>query len=156
VRFICVGSGPQQILDKFKEQAKNLGLGQNILWAGPRTNMPAVFNTFNLSVSSSAYGEGFPNVVAEAMACGVPCVSTKIGDAQDIVADTGVIVPPHDHQALAAAILQILNLSVEKRKLMGTLARQRIIANFSLEKMAYEYTNLYRHLARLQKDQKPE
>ena len=154
--FIFVGSGPQAFADELKNQADELGLGACIHWAGNRNDMPRVYNAFSINVSPSAYGEGFPNVIAEAMASGVPCIATKTGDAADLIADAGLIVPARDSQALAWAILQILNAPQENREGLGVKARQRIESNFSLNKMAQAYTSIYKHLANFDKTQKPD
>lgn len=94
----------------------------------------------------SSFTEGFPNVLGEAMACGVPCVSTDVGDAAEIIGETGFVVPPGDVDALADAMLRLIALSPDERRALGLQARQRIVANFSLENMAQQYAALYRRL----------
>jgi glycosyltransferase involved in cell wall biosynthesis len=94
-------------------------------------------------VSSSAYGEGFPNVIGEAMSCAVPCVVTDVGDSALIAGDTGRVVPPRDPRALSGAIHEILSMSPEKRKRLGAAARQRIEENYSLPAVVARYQDLY-------------
>jgi glycosyltransferase involved in cell wall biosynthesis len=92
----------------------------------------------------SIYGEGFPNVLCEAMACDVPCVATDIGDSAEIIGDCGLIVPLRDPQALADAWQTLL----ERASQLGTeSARSRVTARYSLEKMCAHYESFYRSLA---------
>lgn len=91
--------------------------------------------------------EGFPNVVAEAMAGGVPCVVTDIGDAAALVGRTGWTVPPNDDRALALAISQALGLDDKTRQQYGHLARQRIESEFALPVVSAQYADLYDELA---------
>ena len=94
--------------------------------------MPAVYNALDLLCLSSAYGEGFPNVLGEAMSCGVPCVTTDAGDAALVVGDTGLVAPRGDAPALAEALLrQLARLEHEPADLSAS-CRERIGANFSL------------------------
>ena len=67
-RFVCVGDGSEPRQRELRDLAKNLGLGDRLIWAGPRADIPAVFNALDILCSSSLYGEGFPNVLGEGMA----------------------------------------------------------------------------------------
>ncbi|MDD4169642.1 MAG: glycosyltransferase, partial [Desulfotomaculaceae bacterium] len=77
VRFVCVGDGPADLRQELHALGKALDLNKYLIWAGAREDMAAVYNALELATSSSSFGEGFPNVVGEAMACGVPCVVTE-------------------------------------------------------------------------------
>ena len=152
--FVCVGSGPENYSEELKKQAYDLGLEpSSIHWVGNQVDMPSVYNALSIYISPSAYGEGFPNVIAEAMACAIPCIATKTGDSPDLLAATGLIVPPRNSQSLAEAILQILNTSPEKRLALGNSARQRIISNFSLDRMAGAYADIYEKISSSPKKQ---
>jgi len=134
-RFVSVGAGPEEYAAALRERARSLGLEEKMIWAGPRGDLPAVYNALDLLVSSSAFGEGFSNVLGEAMACGVPCVATDVGDAREVLGDTGVIVPRRDAQALAEAMTKELErVRIEGPRLRASL-RQRIVENFSVPKL---------------------
>jgi glycosyltransferase involved in cell wall biosynthesis len=77
------------------------------------------------------------------MSCGVPCVTTDVGDAARIVDDTGQVVPPGDSHLLAVAMQTIAALSPAERAHRGVAARQRIIENFTLRSMTERYSRLY-------------
>jgi glycosyltransferase involved in cell wall biosynthesis len=113
---------------------------------GRRDDIPRLTAAMDIA-SLSSYGEGFPNVIIEAMACGVPCAVTDVGDAALIVGDTGRVVPPRDPQALAAAWQELIEMGAEKRAELGTRARQRVEERFSITAAAAQYEALYRELA---------
>ncbi len=133
VRFVCVGDGPARYREELRALGEELGLARRVIWAGARTDMPAVYSALDILSLSSAYGEGFPNVVGEAMACGVPCVVTDVGDAAWIVGDTGVVVPSGDPRALAEGWGRVLGASRHHRSALGQQARARIVREFGLE-----------------------
>ncbi len=109
---------------------------------GLRADAPALNAGLDLAALSS-WGEAFPLVLVEAMACGVPCVATEVGDAAQIVGETGRLVPPRDPQALARAWLEMLQLSPSERQARGRAARQRVEALYSLDRMVQAYARLY-------------
>jgi glycosyltransferase involved in cell wall biosynthesis len=113
---------------------------------GERTDMPRIMAALDILSSSSAYGEGFPNVVGEAMACGAPCAVTDVGDSAAVVADTGVVVPPRDATALAAGWARLVEAGADGRRRLGEAARQRVRDNYSLERVAGLYESLYSSL----------
>ncbi|SRR5713101_323941 len=133
VRFVSVGAGPEDYTAVLKEQARGLGLDKKMIWAGPRGDLPAVYNALDLLVSSSAFGEGFSNVLGEAMACGVPCVATDVGDARDILGESAAVVPPSNPEALAAGIIAMLERLRLEGASLGAGLRQRVAENFSVE-----------------------
>ena len=134
IRFVCVGGGPERYRAELIALANRLGLADRLTWAGRRTDMPSVYCGLDIVASSSSFGEGFPNVVAEAMSCGVPCVVTDVGDSARIVGEVGEVVPPRDAEALAAALNRMLSRTDEDAELRR-LARQRIVGKFSMQRM---------------------
>jgi glycosyltransferase involved in cell wall biosynthesis len=134
VRFVCVGVGEENYAKELYQLTDDLGIAEKIIWAGGRSDMPAVFNALNIACSSSSDGEGFPNVVGEAMACGVPCVVTDVGDSAWIVGDKGVVVPPKNPEALKTAINELIdktNLDDYNRQEI----RQLIVEQFSVRQL---------------------
>lgn len=113
---------------------------------GRQGDMPSFQAALDIT-SSSSYGEGFPNVIGEAMACGVPCVVTDVGDSARIVGNSGYVVPPRDSVALANSLKKMIELGEERKKL-GMLARKRIEDNYSLEKVVSQYEKIYVGLSR--------
>lgn len=113
-----------------------------------RSDVPDIMNALDFCCSSSAFGEGFPNVVGEAMACGVPCVVTDVGHSAVVVGATGIVVPPRQHEALAKAIMEFVLLPQKERIELGQKARQRIELNYSLEKIVGQYEALYHRIGR--------
>jgi glycosyltransferase involved in cell wall biosynthesis len=145
VRFVCVGDGPMPYRDEMKTLAESLGLS-NLIWTGTRSDMPVVFNMFDILVSSS-YGEGFSGVIGEGMASSIPCVVTDVGDSAFVVGETGLVVPPSNSKMLADAICKLLSLPEQERNSLGQKARQRVSNNFSIEKMVIAYQIMVETLA---------
>jgi len=110
---------------------------------GRRDDMPQVLGAFDIAGLSSAYGEAFPLTLIEAMACGIPCVVTNVGDSAEIVGNTGRIVPPRDPLALAAAWDNLLTLGLEGRAALGIQARKRICELCSINSVVKNYQDLY-------------
>lgn len=142
VRFICVGDGPNDYRGKLKDLSVELGLGKRVIWAGRRTDLPEVYSAFDLATSCSG-SEGFPNVIAEAMACGIPCVVTDAGDSAAIVGPLGIVVPPADPERLARAWDAALSRSVPASEAQR---RQRIIDGFSLASLVSRSEQVFRQV----------
>ena len=141
LRFVSVGNDPRNRRAKLAAEAESLGLSDRIAWHDARADVAKVYNALDLLVSASSWGEGFPNVVGEAMACGVPCVVTDVGDSALAVGDTGWVCPRSDVTALASAIRTAIT---DRGALVsrGARARQRIVAEFSIAKMVVETSRL--------------
>ena len=138
VRFVCVGGGTAELSDRYRALASELGLDEKLVWTGARDDVAATYNALDVATLSSAFGEGFPNVVAEAMATGKRCAVTQVGDAALIVGDLGIAVPPRDPRALADAIGQLLRLDDEQVQSLQRRARERIIEKFSKRQLGID------------------
>ncbi|MDR3670272.1 MAG: glycosyltransferase [Holophaga sp.] len=135
VRFVCAGAGPADYAARMQDQARTLGLADRVLWPGHSDAMAGVYNALTLLILSSTE-EGFPNAIGEAMACGVPCVSTRVGDADLLIGETGLVTDPRDPEALAQAALRLLEESGPERRARSRAAEQRIRAGFSTQALA--------------------
>ncbi len=142
VHFVLVGKGAESSTPFFGNFLGNNPLHGRLHLLGQRDDIPNLMAALDIA-SLSSYGEGFPNTIAEAMSCGIPCVATDVGDSSFLIGDTGLVVPPKDPQALADAWERILSLSAEERLTLGEQARQRIQQLFSISQVARRYEVLY-------------
>jgi glycosyltransferase involved in cell wall biosynthesis len=118
---------------------------QRIRFLGEIEDVPGIMSTFDVFTLTSV-AEGFPNVVGEAMACGIPCVVTDVGDSALLVGSTGIVLPPGSPDAIASAWETLFD-DVGMRCGMGEAARLRIVEHFSLGAVVEQYQNLYREVA---------
>jgi glycosyltransferase involved in cell wall biosynthesis len=134
VQFVVVGSGEKSFESQLTAIVKSLGIEGDVFWIPSQKDLNGIYNMLDICVSSSI-GEGFSNVISEAMSCEVPCIATDVGDSAMIIGDTGIIVPAGAPDKMAAAMIRLNELPGEDRKQLGKLARNRIITQFSVEKM---------------------
>lgn len=143
VVYILAGKNINHDNDNLITMIGKSGIGySSVRLLGEREDVPDLMNTFDIFCLSSL-GEGFPNVLGEAMACAVPCVATDVGHSSAIIGDTGIVVPPGDYQSLARGLLKMAGYSEKIRKDLGKKARQRIKVNYSLFEIVRQYENLY-------------
>ena len=114
---------------------------------GERRDVHRITAALDISVCSSIV-EGFPNVIGEAMSCGIPCVVTDVGDSAWLVGDSGMVVPPRNHEALCEAWLKLIEMGSAKRRVLGEKARKRIENHFSIQKVVKKYEQLYEEQVR--------
>lgn len=145
IHFVLVGRKISPDNDDLIRLIAASGFEDRFHLLGLRHNVSRITAGFDVGCSSS-YGEGFSNTIAEAMACGIPCVVTNVGDSGLIVANTGRVVPPRDPRALAQACKEILDLSPERRHRLGLCARKSVEERFSLGSVVNRYEGLYEQL----------
>lgn len=144
VRFVLAGQGLERDNPPVRQLVEDSGLHPGCAFLlGERTDIPRLMAGLDVLVSSSAFGEGFPNVIGEAMACGVPCVVTDVGDSALIVGPTGIVVPPQQAHRLAGGILQVLQLDEQAYRAKSDAARQRLLQNFDLARIVSRLESLY-------------
>jgi glycosyltransferase involved in cell wall biosynthesis len=146
--FVCVGDGPEPYRAALEEMAAGLGIGARVRFPGASQGMPAVYNALSCLVLSST-DEGFPNVLGEAMACGVPCVTTRVGDAEALAGPWATLVEPGQDAAIADALAALLAEPALARAARAVAARAHICSTFSLDALA-------RHTERLLLDLIPD
>jgi len=132
VRFVVIGPGPPEYMAELSALAAQLGVAERLVWAGPVDDMPSAFSAIDVLASSSV-SEGMPNVVVEAMSCGVPCAVTDVGDCAEVVGDTGAVVAVGDDVELSKGAADLLRcLAIDE---LGTRrrARARIEAHYTLD-----------------------
>jgi len=130
IKFISVGGGNETILKECKEILKDFE--NQVFFVGMQKETEKFYNMFDIYISSSIFGEGFSNSIAEAMACELPCVVTDVGDSKIILGELGEIVKQKNEKELIKGIKNMLN---KDYKNLGKLSRKRVVENFSIEKM---------------------
>jgi glycosyltransferase involved in cell wall biosynthesis len=148
VRFALIGRGVEPSNGRLVELLSRHGILDRTHMLGQRLDMEAMIPAMDAVTLTSAYGEGFPNVLGEAMSCEVPCVATDVGDSRAILGDAGLVVPPSDPEALARAWMSLVALGPAGRAEMGARGRRRVEASFSLPLVIERYERLYASCAR--------
>ncbi len=140
-RFLIVGDG--ELRDTLQHQIASLGLERHVQLTGFRADALGLIKSLDLFVMSSIT-EGLGSVLLEAMACERAVVATRAGGIPEVVEDgaTGLLVPPQDEAALAAAIVRLLQ-DPEARRHFGTAGRARVLGEFSVERMVERLARIY-------------
>jgi len=142
-RFVMIGEGLDWSNAALVEMLRKHGIEERCLLLGRRADVADVIRALDVTVSSSSCGEGFPNVVAESMACAVPCVVTDVGDSAAIVGDAERVVPPGRPDLLAEACLAVVAMDPAGRRQLGENARQRLARLYNLPDVIRRYESLY-------------
>ena len=146
VAFLLAGGGLEESNPVLSALIAENGLTGQVHLLGQRNDVQRLIPGLDLMALSSAFGEGFPNALGEALACGVTCVATDVGDSALVVGAQGRIVPPGQPEALAAALAEMLNLPGDERRRLGAEGRRRMEDGFSMPALAGRYAALYRDL----------
>jgi glycosyltransferase involved in cell wall biosynthesis len=142
-RFLLAGANVDTGNTALTEALVAAGLGDHVRLLGADEEIPTLMPGLDILCSPSLWGEGFPNVLGEALACGTVCVATDVGDSRHVVGDGGRIVPPGDEAALATAIVDLAELTTEARRALGARGRNRVMELFDLAVVASQYRRLY-------------
>jgi glycosyltransferase involved in cell wall biosynthesis len=145
VRFLMAGRGLDAGNEELMRWIAQTGHADRFVLLGERSDVPVCLAAMDVFCLSSRT-EGFPNAVGEAMAMGVPCVVTDVGDAAMLVGDAGVVVPKEDAHALAGGLAGVLNLAPDARRQLGQKARARIQAEFTMERARERFETIYRRI----------
>jgi glycosyltransferase involved in cell wall biosynthesis len=147
VHFVLIGSKVDTDNPYLRRLINSYQLNKVVHMLGRRDDVDNIYPQMDIFTLSSSFGEGFANVIGEAMASGVPCVATDVGDSKFIIGDTGITVPAKDPKKLAGAWLSLLNAPDEMRFQMGQAARQSIVDKYRMEVIQKKYLSLYDALA---------
>lgn len=147
IQLILIGRDADSDNDALMDLINAEKMQDNITLLGQRNDIQSLMPGLDILMSSSAWGEAFPLVVAEAMATGVPVVATDLGDTKFLIDDTGFVVPPRDPDALASAIETIVDMDPNERRALGAKARERISTNFALDSVTRMYEDVYARVA---------
>lgn len=143
VRFLLCGDRVAPDNPALRGWIEAAGIADRVHLLGRRRDLPRLQASLDVGTLSSAAVEALPLVIAEAMACGVPCVVTDVGDSARLVGDTGLVAPPDNPEALAAAWLELLAMDPDTRAALGARARRRIEEHYALAASVARYEALY-------------
>jgi glycosyltransferase involved in cell wall biosynthesis len=141
-RLVLIGRGVLETNKELVAQLERSGSRGRVIMLGEQDAIENLHQTFDIYCSSSI-SEGFPNALSEAMACGVPCVTTDTGASQQLVEGVGRVVPPRDSEKLADALIATIEDGVERRRDAGERGRQRILNRYALPSVARRYFEYY-------------
>ncbi|MDB5824856.1 MAG: hypothetical protein JWR21_3560 [Herminiimonas sp.] len=145
VRFLMMGSGINADNARLAKWIYETGFADRFSLLGQRSDATVCMAAMDVFCLSSR-NEGFPNVVGEAMALGVPCVVTDVGDAALLVGDTGIVVPKEDSGALAAALATLVAQTPEVRRTLAEKAITRIEQQFTMQRVREKLEMVYQQV----------
>ena len=144
-RLMIAGDGP--LKGDLHSMVQRMDMDSRVHLLGLRQDMPALYAASDALVLSSAW-EGMPNVVLEAMASRTPVVATSVGAVPEVITDgeSGLVVPPHHHQALANAMERMMELPEKTRQALGQAGYDRVLSEFSRESVIDKWEDLFDRL----------
>lgn len=145
VHFVLAGQGINTENPVLMRVAADSGVSANTHLLGLRNDMPSLMAALDV-LASPSFGEAFPNVLGEAMACGVPCVVTDVGDCASIVGDVGRVVASGDMAGLALEIEALLALPAAEKRSLSEGARARVEHHFEIGTVVRQYEDFYETL----------
>ena len=140
--FVCLIAGDGEEFDRVASEIRRLGLEEQVIQAGYRTDTKALLCSADAYVSTSLYNEAMSFAILEAMACGLPLAVTDVGAGRDLAAGCGFVAPPGDAEAMAESLCTLRADSALCREL-GRAAWERSGSVFDLEKSAEELHRIY-------------
>lgn len=146
VRFLLVGRGLDASNQQLNQWISKTGYADRFVLLGERSDVAICLSAMDVFCLSSRT-EGFPNVVGEAMAMGVPSVVTDVGDARFLIADTGIVVPKEDSAALAEGLETLIAMPASERAELGRRAKERIYSEFSIDRARERFESIYRSMS---------
>lgn len=146
--FLLAGTGVEVSNSALRDAIQQAGVRDETHLLGRREDTPRLMAALDVLTSSSSFGEAFPIVLGEAMACGVPCVVADVGDSAEIVGETGRVAATGDMAGLAHHIVEILELSCKERRVLGKSARERIQTRYDIGSVVRQYEGFYENLVR--------
>ena len=143
IHLLLVGHGLEEPPERLRRQIEESIPADRVTTCGARSDVADWLPGIDLLAVPSAWGEAFPNVIGEALACGVPVVATNVGDSARIVGGSGLIVPPNDTGAMTEALLSMAARPASERAAMGSAGRERVVCDYALPKIAGRYEELH-------------
>jgi len=144
LHLVLAGRGVEAGNSELEGEISAAGLEGRVHLLGERRDVPHLLAALDVCCSPSLFGEGFPNVVAEALACAVPCVVTDVGDSAAVLGSAGRVVKPGEVLELASALEELLALAPERRRRLGEEGRGRIEKEFSADRVYPRHVDLWR------------
>ncbi len=151
IHFGLVGQGVDKNNQLLTKLIQELKIAKNVHLLRKRMDVDEITAELDIACSSFSWDESFFNAIGEAVACGIPCIVTNVGDSAWIVEETGIVVKPGDSKAFTEAMITLIEMSPEERLELGRSARTRVIKHFSLNLVVKQYEDMYQNLLNIKR-----